>query len=169
MIAALLSSGLIHRVFMATHQIMSTLSKIYKTDTTKEVEGVRIEMPANDDGTVPYFVLARAGGKSNQRYQKALERNMRPVKAELRLKTLDNKRADELLMASFVEGSLLSWGNVPKADVTGVETDEGYCEYSQENAKQLMTRLPELYADLQERAADLSYFREGVDEESAKN
>ena len=100
---------------------------------------------------------------------KALERNVRPVRAELRLKTLDTARADQLLMASFVEGALLTWGNIPKADVTGVETDDGYMEYSQENAKQLLTRLPELYADLQERAADLSLFREGVEDEAAKN
>lgn len=147
-----------------------SLTKIYKTDTKKEVDGVKINMPQNEDGTVPYFVIARTGGKSNQRYQKALERNMRPVRAELRLKTLDNQRADELLMASFVEGALLSWGNIPLSDVTGNEADTGYCEYSQESAKKLLTRLPELYADLQERAADLSLFREGGEEEaSAKN
>ena len=48
---------------MATHTIMSTLTKIYKTDATKEVEGIRVEMPANDDGTIPFFVIARTGGK----------------------------------------------------------------------------------------------------------
>jgi len=152
---------------MATTKM--SLTKIYKTDSKKETEGVTVSMPANDDGTVPYFIIARTGGKSNQRYQKALERNMRPVRAELRLKTLDNQRADELLMASFVEGALLSWGNIPLSDVSGVETDTGYCEYSQDNAKKLLTRLPELYADLQERAADLTLFREGEEDASAKN
>ena len=50
---------------------MSGLFKQFKTNSTKEVEGVEIEFPEaqNDDGTVPTFVISRMG-KSNKAQEK---------------------------------------------------------------------------------------------------
>lgn len=145
-----------------------SLTSAYQLDSAKENEGVKILMPPNEDGSIPTFIIARTG-RSNKRYSKALERNMRPVQAQMRTKTLSNEKADELLMASFVEGALLNWQNVLLSDVTGSNNDKGFAEFSQENAKKLLSRLPELYVDLQERANDITLFREGETEEATKN
>ncbi|WBF76921.1 hypothetical protein PSV3_00219 [Septimatrevirus PSV33] len=53
---------------------MSGLFKQFKTNSTKEAEGVEIEFPEaqNDDGSVPTFVISRMG-KSNKAYSKALD------------------------------------------------------------------------------------------------
>lgn len=148
--------------------IRMTLAKIFKTDDKKEVEGVRIEYPANEDGTVPYFVIRRTS-RSNKEYTKALERNMRPVQVQLRTKTLANEKADQLLMQSFIEGALVTWANIPNSDVTGSETDTGYAVYSIESAKKLFTNIPDLYADLTEQANEVVLFRNNDQEETAKN
>jgi len=145
-----------------------SLTKAYKTDDKKEIEGAEIKMPPNDDGSVPTFIVARTS-QSNERYTKALERIMRPHQALVRTKQLKNKQANDLLRQAFVEGALNSWQNVMLADVTGVETDEGFADFSKENAAKLFDNLPELYAYLQECAADISVYKAAVSEESAKN
>lgn len=145
-----------------------SLSKTYATDTTKENEGVKVSMPQNDDGSIPYFIIARTG-RANKRYTKALERNMRPVQAQIRTKTLGNEQADTLLMSSFIEGALQSWGNIELADVTGNPEDKGFADFNPENAGKLFTRLPDLFADLTEQANDVALFRSGENEEIAKN
>ncbi len=145
-----------------------SLSKAYKLDDKKITAGIEVELPANEDGSIPTFVIARAG-RGNKRYSAALERSMRPLQAELRTKNLKNDKAEKALIEAFVEGCLVSWKNVLKSDVTGVESDTGYADFSASNALALMNNLPELYVDLQERANDFSLFREGEQDESAKN
>lgn len=145
-----------------------SLTATYKTDEDKSVNGVQIKLSANEDGSIPFFVIARTG-RSNKRYTKALERIMRPYQAQVRTKTLGDDLAGELLMQAFIEGSLLTWGNILASDVTADASKEGFTEFSIDAAKQLFTNLPDLYDDLTIQANDVSLFRATVAEESAKN
>lgn len=148
-----------------------SLTKHYKLDTKKETEGVEIKLSPNDDKTIPTFIVARAGGRTNKRYQKALERNSRPVAAQLRTKTLGNEAADGLLMSSFIEGALIGWQNILLSDVTGEigQDPNSKAEFTPENATMLFARLPELYSDLQLQANDVALFREDDLEQASKN
>lgn len=146
--------------------IMS-LSKLYKTDTKKEIEGVRFEFGVNEDGTIPTFVVSRTNGR-NQRYAKTLEKELRPIRAEMRTGTLENARADRAMMSAFVDGALHGWENIMKSDVTNNKADEGFADFTPDNARALFSNLPELFIELQAKANDINNYREGV-EESAKN
>lgn len=148
-----------------------SLTKSYKLDERKEIEGIEIKMPANDDGTVPTFVIARSGGRTNKRYQKAIERATRPVQTQIRTKTLDNAVADGLFMTAFIEGSMVTWKDVLMSDVTGEATEDPNqkAEFNATNATMLFSRLPELYTDLQTQANDIALFREDVLEGASKN
>src|ERR1043166_2725598 len=145
-----------------------SLTKAFKTDKTKEIEGVAIKMPANEDGTIPTFIVSRLG-RSNQRYTRALERIMKPHAAAVRTKTLSNDMADKLLRQAFIEGALITWQNVKMADVTGDESQEGDCTFTPAGAAELFDHLPELYETLSAEANDVSLFREGTAEADAKN
>lgn len=145
-----------------------SLTQTFKTDPKKEADGIKIEYPPNEDGSIPSFIIRRTA-RSNKEYGKALERNMRPFQAQVRTKSLKEEKAGELLMISFVEGALVSWANIPLSDVTGVKTDTGFAEHNLENAKKLFTNIPDMLDDLQNQASDISLFRSDDQEENAKN
>lgn len=146
-----------------------SLTKHYKTDQNKEVAGVPIYMPKNDDGTVPTFVISRSSLTANPRFAKARERIMRPHAARQRTKTLPEAEQLQLYLQIFIEGSLITWQNIPLSDVTGDDADTGYAEFSNDNAAKLFARLPDLAEDLQMQANDVSLFRNGDAEANAKN
>lgn len=145
------------------------LSSQYKTDTDRETNGVEIEVgDANKDGSYPTFVLARAS-KTNKVYQAALTKAAAPFQRQIQLKIDVSAQLEKAFMDVFCDTVLRGWSNVPKADMTGVESDEGYIEFNKQNAKALFERLPELYDFLQEQASSASLFLEATREESAKN
>lgn len=145
-----------------------SLSTVYKTDSKKETEGVEIKLAANEDGSIPTFVLARAG-KSNPAYVKALNTHSKPVQALIRTKHLSDAQGEELLLKAFIDGILRTWKNVLLSDVTGDDSDKGFADFNMANATKLFKRLPDLLADLETQANDVALFREATLEEQAKN
>lgn len=141
---------------------MSSLHKQFKMNTVKEHDGVSVSPAgANEDGTVPTFVLARMG-PMNKRYQKTLERVTQPFKRQLELQTIDPKKADELVMQVFVNSILMSW--------TDVQNEKGEAiAFNADNAIQLFVQLPDLYFELQKAAQNAALYRLDEIEESAKN
>lgn len=133
----------------------------FKTNAAKEVEGVEIQYGPNEDGTIPTFVISRMG-KSNKRYTKALEAATRPYRRQIELGTMNNDTAESLFLGVFVDTVLKGWRNVK--DETGNEIPFG-----KETAIKVLSDLPELYDDLQEKAKSASLFREEALEDEAKN
>lgn len=127
----------------------------------KEADGVEITYGENSDGTTPTFILCRMG-KSNRKYAKAMEVATRPYRRQLELGTLSNAIAEKLTMEVFVETVLVGWSDVQNED-------GDLMDFSKENAIGLMTALPELYDDLQEKAKSVALFRDESREEDAKN
>ena len=66
------------------------------------------------------------------------------------------------MLDCFIKYVLLGWENVKD------ESGKDY-PYTEENARKLMTALPELYADLLTQANDFSNFRAAEVQEMAKN
>lgn len=141
-----------------------SLRSQYQTDTKKENDGVEVKLPANEDGTVPTFVVSRMG-KANKAYMKALEVAMRPFQR----RKIDNDTAGEILEVIFVKHVLKGWSNVKLADVTGNPQDKGDATCNEANAKLLFAALPDLFDELNTQASDASNFRDVELEDNAGN
>lgn len=135
-----------------------SLSKIFKTDTDKESQGVAISYSTDEHGNTPTFWIRRSSS-SNTAYQKALERLTKPHASELRTGVMSRKAQDELMREAFIQGCLVRWDAIPFSDLEGDETLTGYAPFTHDNARKLFKNLPELYVDLQEKAAGLALFR----------
>lgn len=145
-----------------------SLRKQFGTDAAREVEGVEVQFGENADKTIPAFRIARAT-KTNKLYSKALEKATRPYRRQIDLGTMSNSVGDALFMGVFVDTLLLGWSNVKLADVTGNDADTGDASFNRENAIQLLTALPELYEDLQEKSKQASLFRDDKLDDEAGN
>lgn len=119
----------------------------FKRNENKETGGVILDL--GDSGK---FNIARAGG-SNKRYQQSLERGMRPYRKSFQQGTLSDEVASKVLLDAFLDSVLLGWDGV-----TG--EDGNVLPFSKENARKLMTDLPDLFAALREAASDASIFRD---------
>lgn len=142
---------------------MSGLHKQFKTNSTKEIEGVEIEFPEaeNEDKSIPTFILSRMGA-SNKAYSKALDASTRPYRRQVQLGTLKNELAEELFKEVFVSTVLKGWKNIQKEDGTPLE-------FNKTNAIALMNELPDVYERLQAEAKEASNFRDFALEAEAKN
>lgn len=133
---------------------MNGLFKQYKTNATKEAEGVEIEFPEaeNEDGSIPTFVISRMG-KGNKAYAKSLEAATRPYRRQVELGTLKNEVAEGLFLNVFVDTILRGWKNIQ--DENGADIP-----YSKDNAVKLLNDLPDVYERLQEEAKLSANFRD---------
>jgi hypothetical protein len=145
------------------------LRKTFKTDAAKETEGVEIEVSVNEHNGKPISITISRMSRSNKRYTKALEEATRPHSAAIANETLDNDLGNKLLREVFVDTVLLGWKNLPKSELTGVESDTDELPFSRENALALFEELPDCYDDWEARAKKASNFREEERKSNAGN
>lgn len=138
-----------------------SLYAAYKTDAARENLGARIEKGSNDDGSKIVFIVARTG-KGNTTYKLASERAFKPHRAAIKGGNLSEETAESILLDLFCGHLLKGWENV--RDESGSELP-----FSVENAKKLMTDLPDLYRELSEASSDVSLFLDSNRETDAKN
>lgn len=141
-----------------------SLRKAFKTDKTLETKGIEV-----DYGT-SIFTVARAGG-SNKAYRKALLKALKPFRAALEAENLDDERALPAVIKAFADHCVLDCKvETPEGWKKGLEgpNDGEVWEFSHENVAKLLTEIPELYRDLQEKASGRKLFLEDL-EEAAKN
>lgn len=143
-----------------------SLSKLYSTESLADV--IKVELDVNDDNTVASISLARIS-KNNKSYQMALEKAIAPHRRSIELGAMKESLAEKIYLDVFSEHIVKGFENIPKSDITGNQSDEGYAEYSTENVKELLTRLPELYDMLKAKASSLAEFRVEAQEADAKN
>jgi hypothetical protein len=140
---------------------MSSLFQNFKMDTVKELEGVEIPFAPNKDGSVPTFKISRIT-PSNHKYTKMMERETKPYRRQIELKTLDDMLAQHIAMKVFVYSILQGWSNVHDANDTPIS-------FSPENAMLLFEQLPDLYQELNSQANNAALFRLEEIELAAKN
>lgn len=138
-----------------------SLYKQFGTNTAAETHGTRVEFPANDDGTIPSFLVARMGG-ANKRYNAELTRKTRPLTTAIRNGTLSDDQAKHISLDVFIETVLQSWSNI--YDAKGKEL-----VYSKQSARKLFTDLPDLYDEIVRQASALTTFQTAELDETAKN
>lgn len=140
----------------------SGLHTKYKTNAAAEKAGVPLRFPANADGSVPTFNVARMGGGNNKHFQAVYAAAMAPHQAEKALGILSEETLTRVSISVFVDACLRGWSNV--------QTEEGVSlAYTRENAIALFLELPDLFETLNESAALFATFRAVNVEASAKN
>jgi hypothetical protein len=108
-------------------------------------------------------------GTTNKRYTKRLEEVTAPHLAAIQNETLDNELGSKILREVFVETVMLGWKNLPKSELTGVETDTDELPYTPENAIALFDALPDFYTVCEGHAKKASNFRAKAKEKAGKN
>lgn len=138
-----------------------SIYKQFETDKQRQAQGTPIEMSPNEDGTKPIFFVAHAS-KANEEWARSFERHSRPYKAQIRLKTMEQRDWEEISRQVFLDAILKGW--------TDVQDREGkLIEYNRKNAEKLMAELPALYQQLEEESNNLENFKATVQEEDVKN
>jgi hypothetical protein len=105
--------------------------------------------------------IARAGG-NNTRFSKRFEVAMRPYRRQLKSGTMDEDTAARLMREVYADTVILGWEGV-----TG--RDKAPLAFTRENVLQVLTDLPDLFADIQEMSNKVALFREEIREDDAKN
>lgn len=146
-----------------------SLRKTFKTDQNAEVEGVWLEVAVNDHNGKPIRIKLARMSSTNKRYTKALNTVTKPHQSAIQNDALDNDLARKMLQEVFADTILLDWENLPKSELTGVETDTDLLEFSKDNAMALFAEMPDLYDDWESRAQKAAAFREAEREKNAKN
>lgn len=145
-----------------------TLASMYRTDTHAVTDGVWHDYPANTDGTVPGFKLARTS-RQNKRWAKALRAHAkRFTDDEGRPITPTDETEDDAhkaLQQVFFDAVLLEWRNFQPND------DGVAVPYSRQAAAAILgsDEWFDLYSDLNDRAAKAAYYRQKTVELEAKN
>ncbi|MES2180722.1 MAG: hypothetical protein V4493_01310 [Pseudomonadota bacterium] len=130
-------------------------------DQSKELNGVPIQFEANDDGTVPTFIIARMG-ETNKPYMKAIELAQKPYMRQIQLKTMNKELHEKIIREVFATTIIKDWSNIQDENGNGLV-------YSKDNAVKILTDLPELYTQLFNFAMSADAFKKEELEESAKN
>ncbi len=145
------------------------LRNTFKTNSTKEVEGIDIPVSINDHNGEPITIRISRMSRSNKRYTMALEEATRPHSSAIANETLDNDLGNVLLRGVFVDTILLGWNNLPKSELTGKAEDIELLSFSRENAIALFDEMPDLYDDWEKRAKSSANFRDAVQVANAGN
>lgn len=132
-----------------------SIYSLFETDKKLEQDGAWVDVGPSS------FLLARAGG-SNTRFQKAMSAALRPHQRRIALGTMDAEEANKLAAGPFVDTVLLGWKNV-------VLKDGSELAFTKENARKLLSDIPELFAVLMEESQRLSNFAPEDLEAAAKN
>jgi hypothetical protein len=136
--------------------------EVFKTNEQAENEGLWFGgYGQSPSGRKTRFLLARMS-RSNKAYTNAVQRMHDEYGQQLEMGTLDDDTAFELMLDIFVNTVLLDWDGV-------ADRDGNDLPFSKENAKRVLTDLPDLYADLNARANKRDYFLEKRKEEDAGN
>lgn len=138
-----------------------SLYKSYSTDSAKEQNGVPIEFEANDDGTIPTFIVSRMG-ETNKEWSKALRIATKPYQRQMQLGVLPAEKDASIFLEVFAGTIVKDWSNVQ-------DENGNVIPFSKANAIKVFTDLPDLYSILQKQAADAALFRKDVLEAEAKN
>lgn len=152
---------------------MSLRSKL-RVDNEKANKGVKFTLDQfpNEDGTVPYFILASMS-KHNIAYQQALRELGKDLLDNGKLKadnTLDFKKASieevsNLHDTAFVTNIVLGWGNL-EPETAGVKV-----KYSKDKAVDILLNpdWSDLLELIQDYATSMDNYRIAELEKSAKN
>jgi hypothetical protein len=115
-------------------------------------------------------LVARAGG-SNTKYEKTLERESRPHRRGIATGTISLKILRAVLISVYAKAVVLDWNvKVDGEWRQGIHQPDGSIgDFSEQAVIEAFTALPDLFADVQSQAEQVSIFKPESLEEDAKN
>lgn len=137
-----------------------SLYKNFQTDPALEKGGVWIDY---GDFRV---LLAHAGG-ANKKYINVMDKKFKPLRQAINAGTLDNDRAQKMLMDLYAETIVLDWETIYQAvdddapsPQRGIEGPNGeLLPFTIENVKMTFRNLPNVFMDLKTQAEQISNYR----------
>jgi hypothetical protein len=128
----------------------------FSTNKEREVAGITVEYHDETDvnAAPASFRVARSGG-SNMAYQKAMDRETRPIRRAIANDAISVERLSGIARKVWIETCLLGWENIKGKD-------GNLLPFSIENATRLFTDLPDLYDDLTRQSGNAGLFREDL-------
>ena len=123
---------------------MPNLRSLYKTDQTKEEEGVWI-----DFGNGIKLRIARLG---NPKYNAYLRRIGKPHQMSIRNGSASQATVEDLTIRAIAKHVLLGW--------EGVDEDNELVPYTEEKALEYLRTMRDFYQQVLELSSDANQFRE---------
>lgn len=121
------------------------LKKKYGTDPALEQDGVDLHL-----GGDAYITVARAGG-ANARYEREVQRTLRPHARKMQAGTLSEDDAREMLQRVYAKTVVLGW--------RGVQIDGADLPFSEANCLRLFKDVPEVWSIVQDEATRLGNYQ----------
>lgn len=137
-----------------------SIYKLFATDPNLERNGFALEY---GDAT---FIIARAGG-ANKKFQKCIERKLRPYRSAINSGTMDEKTAQKLLAEAYADAIVLAWEGVTYPP--GDDKEDEPMPFTKENCVRLFEILPDLFQDIQEQSQKVANYVAAEAEEDAKS
>jgi hypothetical protein len=139
---------------------MSLFSQ-FETDTSLEKGGILLRYGKTKEGKDICIRVARAGG-ANDAYMKLMEAKVKPLRRQIQNDRIERVLLDNITKEVFAQTVILGWENVEEKNGTPIAFSKAACI-------DLFTRLPDLWADVQEQSQNAQLFRIENQEEDAKN
>lgn len=137
------------------------LYKQFASDKQVEKDGVWLEYGMNSHDQPIRIRVARAGG-GNVRYTKAFEVHSKPFRRLIQTGNMDDESSRRMMTKVYVDAVIRDW--------EGVEDRDGNpLEFSRENVEQVLTDLPDLFADIIQQSQNSQLYREEILEADAGN
>ncbi len=140
---------------------MISIFKQFKTNESKESEGVWVYFGDEDKPDTPAFLICRSG-KSNKKYIRELERATSKNKGSFRSGKIPSDIMESIALKVFCKTVILDWKNI-------INLDKETIPFSYENAKSLMLELPDLYDQLSIFSQDFGNFKDEEMEDESGN
>ena len=117
----------------------------FKTDRTRETQGVWVDI-----GDGARLLIARL---NNERYKQVFLNVSKPYKTQVRMGTLEESLAEDILCKCYSKAVLLGWD--------GLQDDEGKdVQYSEEKAYELLRTLPDFRQLVEDFATARELYRQ---------
>jgi hypothetical protein len=138
-----------------------SLYKQFKTNDKLESDGILLQYGLDSKGQPVVIRVARAG-PGNTKFQKLLDRKLKPFRRQLQMESADEKVIEKVLIEVYAETIVLGWENV--------EDEKGLpILFNKANCIKLFNDLPDLFADVRDQAMKSSLFRAEILEGDAGN
>jgi hypothetical protein len=128
----------------------TNLDKYFASDEKSETEGVWFELT---DGVS--FKVKRFGGSNSTKIKYLQQKYLKPYARQIDKGLMDDKKERQLYVKIFVEACMVDWKGV-------VDDNNDEVLYSQENALELFTNLPDLFDFLVASSTDDNSYREDL-------
>jgi len=137
---------------------------MFETDESVEKEGVIIEYAPGIE-----IKVARAGG-ANKKFAKIMSRLAKPHRRAIQTEAVSEETLNHIFIKAYAASIILDWSGITKDLITHNDEDSGVeLAFNQENVEAVLREQPNLFADIQKTADNISIFRAEILEADSGN